>query len=93
MHDRRASRPPSSTAGRPTRPSLPRPPDRGHSRRRQALTFGLFAVAILVVWEVVKWLGGVLWRFENVFGSGQDFFHDPPFAGRSPTTWNSRTGS
>jgi NitT/TauT family transport system permease protein len=55
------------------------PPDRGHSRRRQALTFGLFAVVILVVWEAVKWLGGVPWRFEDVFGSGQDFFHDPPF--------------
>jgi NitT/TauT family transport system permease protein len=49
------------------------------SRRRRLALFAVFAAAILFVWEAVKWLGGVPWRFENVFGSGTDFFHDPPF--------------
>jgi NitT/TauT family transport system permease protein len=54
--------------------------DQGHmSRRRRLALFAVFAAAILFVWEAVKWLGGVPWRFENVFGSGTDFFHDPPF--------------
>ncbi len=50
-----------------------------HSPLRRTLTFVLFVVAVLVLWEAAKWLGGVPWRFENVFGTGQDLFHDPPF--------------
>ncbi|MDH4141310.1 MAG: ABC transporter permease [Chloroflexota bacterium] len=50
-----------------------------HSPLRRTLTFVLFVVAVLVLWEAVKWFGGVPWRFENVFGTGQDLFHDPPF--------------
>lgn len=50
-----------------------------HSRRRRALTFVAFEVAVLVLWEVVKWLGGVPWRFQNVLGSGMSIEHDPPF--------------
>jgi NitT/TauT family transport system permease protein len=49
------------------------------SRRRRATLFVAFGAALLVVWTAVKWLGGVPWRYDNVFGSGTDFFHDPPF--------------
>jgi NitT/TauT family transport system permease protein len=51
----------------------------GHGSRRRWLTLGLFIVAVLFAWEAVKWVGGVPWRFENVLGTGQDLFHDPPF--------------
>jgi NitT/TauT family transport system permease protein len=50
-----------------------------HTRRRRILTFVAFAVAILVAWEVVKWLGGVPWRFANVLGTGVAIDHNPPF--------------
>jgi NitT/TauT family transport system permease protein len=50
-----------------------------HSRRRRILTFVAFAAAVLVVWEAVKWLGGVPWRFENVLGTGLAIDHNPPF--------------
>jgi hypothetical protein len=49
------------------------------SRRRRIGLFVAFGVAVLFVWEAVKWLGGVPWRFENVLGQGVDYFHDPPF--------------
>ena len=48
------------------------------SRRRRVTLFVAFGAAILFLWEAVKWVGGVPWRFENVLGSGTDFFHDPP---------------
>ncbi len=51
----------------------------GHSARRQALTFALFLVGILVLWEAVKFVGGTPWRFPNALGLGWDVFHDPPF--------------
>ena len=50
-----------------------------HSRRRRILTFIAFGIAVLVLWEAVKWLGGVPWRFENVLGTGFAIDHDPPF--------------
>lgn len=34
-----------------------------HSRTRSVLTFGLFVVAILVVWELAKFIGGDPWRY------------------------------
>jgi NitT/TauT family transport system permease protein len=49
------------------------------SRRRRVVLFVVFGAAILFVWEAVKWLGGVPWRFENAFGSGTNLVHDPPF--------------
>jgi NitT/TauT family transport system permease protein len=53
--------------------------DRGRmSRRRRFTLLVAFAAAILFVWEAVKWVGGVPWRYENAFGSGTDFYHDPP---------------
>jgi NitT/TauT family transport system permease protein len=51
----------------------------GHSRRRRILTFVAFGAAVLVVWEAVKWLGGVPWRFESVLGTGIAIDHNPPF--------------
>ncbi len=51
----------------------------GHSRRRRLVTFVAFGIAVLVVWEAVKWLGGVPWRFENVLGTGLAIDHNPPF--------------
>ena len=50
-----------------------------HTRRRRILTFVAFGILILVAWEVVKWLGGVPWRFGNVLGSGLSIDHNPPF--------------
>ena len=50
-----------------------------HSRRRRIVTFIAFGSAMLVLWEAVKWLGGVPWRFDNVLGTGLAIDHDPPF--------------
>jgi NitT/TauT family transport system permease protein len=50
-----------------------------HSRRRRILTFVAFGVAVLLLWEALKWLGGVPWRFENVLGTGLSIDHNPPF--------------
>lgn len=51
----------------------------GRSRARRGTTFVLFAIAVLGLWEVVKFLGGVPWRFNDALGLGIDLFHDPPF--------------
>jgi NitT/TauT family transport system permease protein len=50
----------------------------GHSRVRRIVTFALFGLAVLVIWESVKWVGGVPWRFQNVLGTGFDINHNPP---------------
>ena len=55
------------------------PPVRARSRRRQVILFGTFALAVLALWELVKFLGGVPWRFPNALGLGIDIFHTPPF--------------
>ncbi len=43
--------------------------------------FALLAFMLIAgfVWEALKWVGGTPWRFENILGSGVDYFHDPPF--------------
>lgn len=51
----------------------------GHSRRRRILTFVGFAIAVLVIWESVKWVGGVPWRFDDVLGTGLNIDHSPIF--------------
>ena len=51
----------------------------GHSRRRRVLTFVVFGVVVLVLWEAIKWVGGVPWRFADVLGTGLAIDHDPPF--------------
>ncbi|MGK2850657.1 MAG: ABC transporter permease [Candidatus Limnocylindrales bacterium] len=50
----------------------------GHSKRRQAVQFALFLVAILALWELVKFLGGVPWRPIGA-GPGSEVLWDPPF--------------
>ena len=36
-------------------------PRAGHSRARRIVTYVLFGLAILVIWESVKFVGGVPW--------------------------------
>ena len=54
-------------------------PRTGHSRARRIITYVLFGLAILVIWESVKFVGGVPWRFQNVLGTDIDIEHFPPF--------------
>jgi NitT/TauT family transport system permease protein len=63
-----------------TRSALaPATPRVGHSRARRIATYLLFGLAILVIWESVKFVGGVPWRFQNVLGTDIDIEHFPPF--------------
>lgn len=50
----------------------------GHSRTRRTVQFVVFLVAILVIWELVKFLGGVPWRPIGA-GPGSEMLWDPPF--------------
>lgn len=53
----------------------PRSPRRGASFARQAISFLLLVLFLVLVWEGVKWVGGDPWRPEtNPFGVA----HDPP---------------
>jgi len=54
-------------------------PRAGHSRARRVATYVLLGLALLVIWESVKFIGGVPWRFQNVLGSDIDIEHSPPF--------------
>jgi NitT/TauT family transport system permease protein len=46
---------------------------------RTVLAFVAFFLIVALVWELFKWLFGDPWRFENILGSGIDYFHVPPF--------------
>ncbi|MFV2065315.1 MAG: hypothetical protein ACC726_17635, partial [Chloroflexota bacterium] len=46
---------------------------------RTVLAFVAFFTIVAVLWELFKWLFGNPWRFENILGTGIDYFHDPPF--------------
>jgi NitT/TauT family transport system permease protein len=46
---------------------------------RTVLAFVAFFLIVAIVWELFKWLFGDPWRFENIVGSGVDYFHVPPF--------------
>jgi NitT/TauT family transport system permease protein len=50
-----------------------------HSSTRRVGTLAAFGVGVLLLWEAVKWLGGVPWRFTNVLGTGLAIDHSPPF--------------
>jgi NitT/TauT family transport system permease protein len=64
--ERRAGRPAGDGAGL------------GH--RRRILGFLVLTVAVLVVWEAAKWLGGDPWRLHgSFFGIRVDYEHAPPF--------------
>ncbi len=69
--------PSASTA---TEPAVEAAPGAGvHSRRRRVGTLVAFGIAVLLLWEAVKWLGGVPWRFKDVLGTGLVIDHSPPF--------------
>ncbi|MEO5884321.1 MAG: hypothetical protein ABIQ58_02240, partial [Candidatus Limnocylindrales bacterium] len=53
-------------------------PGVGHSRTRRIVQLVLFVVGILLVWELVKLLGGVPWRPIGA-GPGAEALWDPPF--------------
>jgi NitT/TauT family transport system permease protein len=63
------------------------------SNRRSMLTFGLVAIAILIVWEALKFIGGVPWRAPGA-GPGSPAIWNPPlrlpFANdlNLPHVWN-----
>ncbi|HEY0444105.1 MAG TPA: ABC transporter permease [Candidatus Limnocylindrales bacterium] len=51
----------------------------GISRRRRALGFLAVLVAVVVLWEGAKWLGGDPWRLHGtVLGIRFDYEHTPP---------------
>ena len=55
------------------------PGGQGHSRTRRITTLVAFGVGVMLIWEAVKWLGGVPWRFKDVFGTGMGIEYSPPF--------------
>src|SRR6188508_3401631 len=46
--------------------------------RSLLLVVGFF-VLVGILWEAFKWLFGDPWRVENLLGSGNSYFHVPPF--------------
>ena len=66
-------------SGRPVDAVEPTEPPRGRSAARRTWIFVWFGLAMLVLWEAVKWLGGVPWRFADVLGTGLAIDHNPPF--------------
>ena len=69
--------PSTSTA---TEPAVEAAPGGGtHSRTRQVGTLVAFGLGVLLLWEAVKWLGGVPWRFKDVLGTGLVIDYSPPF--------------
>ena len=50
-----------------------------HSQRRRLAILATFVAAVLIGWELVKWIGGVPWRFDSVLGTGLAIDHNPPF--------------
>src|SRR3954454_24109838 len=53
------------------------------SRRRQVVGIAIVLVALVVIWEGAKWLGGDPWRLHaQIAGVGIDYEHVPPFAWR-----------
>jgi NitT/TauT family transport system permease protein len=47
---------------------------------RTILAFIAFFLIVAFVWELFKWLFGDPWRFQNILGTGIDYFHEPPLA-------------
>ncbi len=69
--------PSTSTATEPAVEAAPR--GEAHSPTRRVGTLIAFGVGVLLLWEAVKWLGGVPWRFKDVLGTGLAIDHSPPF--------------
>jgi NitT/TauT family transport system permease protein len=67
-------------SGRPIAASTPR---RARSRRQRIAGLLVVFVALLVLWEGAKWLGGDPWRIHaTIAGLQIDYEHFPPFAWR-----------
>jgi len=67
-------------SGRPMTAAVPRT---GHSRQRRLAGLVVVLVALAIVWEGAKWLGGDPWRIHGtVAGLQIDYEHLPPFAWR-----------
>jgi len=67
----------SATAPAAAAPSGAEQPEEreGHPRLRRALALIAFMVALVLLWEGAKWLGGDPWRLEEI-----GYFHQPPFS-------------
>ena len=46
---------------------------------RTGLALIVFFAIVFLTWELFKWVFGDPWRFDNVLGTGWDYFHQPPF--------------
>lgn len=46
---------------------------------RTVLAFVVFFAIVFTTWELFKWFFGDPWRFDDVLGTGFDYFHRPPF--------------
>ncbi|HEV8403485.1 MAG TPA: ABC transporter permease subunit [Candidatus Limnocylindrales bacterium] len=67
-------------SGRPIAASAPR---RARSRRQRIAGLIVVLVALVVLWEGAKWLGGDPWRIHaTIAGIQIDYEHVPPFAWR-----------
>ena len=61
--------------------TLPGAPDRPMRRRlRPLIGFTSVLVLLLIVWEVVKIIGGERWKVDSLFGTGIGIDWVPPFA-------------
>jgi NitT/TauT family transport system permease protein len=67
-------------SGRPIAASAPR---RARTRRQRVAGLVIVLVALVVLWEGAKWLGGDPWRIHaTIAGLQIDYEHFPPFAWR-----------
>src|SRR5689334_193812 len=80
MSWRRASRSSAPRSTSPTRRSPASVATGSSVRRRLRPLFGFLTVlvALLVVWEVVKFIGGDRWEYDSFLGTGIAIHHDPP---------------
>src|SRR5512146_114257 len=70
----------TSSTSTATEPAVEAAPGQeAHSRRRRIATLVGFGVLVLVLWEAVKLVGGVPWRFKDVLGTGLAIDYSPPF--------------
>ena len=67
-----------ATAVAASRGPIAAAPDRPRGRGRSALTFGAILLLVLLVWEGVKFLGGVPWRTPGAV-PGDPVLWNPPF--------------
>ena len=67
--------------GTPARASVG--PDIGHSRSRRWVGIAIVLLALVVIWEAAKWIGGDPWRLHGTIAGVQiDYEHLPPLKWR-----------